>query len=73
MFRAEIEATNHCNTRFLHCPHEAITRPKGRMTWETFSIIAGKIRAHTKGERFALSFSGMGEPLLNPVDPGRGY
>lgn len=66
MFRAEIEATNHCNTRCLHCPHEAITRPKGRMTWETFSTLIERIRAHTRGERYQLSFSGMGEPLLNP-------
>jgi MoaA/NifB/PqqE/SkfB family radical SAM enzyme len=67
MFRAEIEATNHCNIRCLHCPHEAITRPKGRMDWATYETIVQKIRIYTRGERFALSFSGMGEPLLNPL------
>lgn len=69
MFHAEIEATNHCNTRCLHCPHEAMTRPRGRMEWETFETIIRKIRAYVKGERFSLSFSGMGEPLLNPNLP----
>jgi radical SAM protein with 4Fe4S-binding SPASM domain len=37
------------------------------MTWATFETIVDQIRAHTNGERFALSFSGMGEPLLNPL------
>jgi hypothetical protein len=27
----------------------------------------GKIREHVRGERFSLSFSGMGEPLLHPL------
>jgi uncharacterized coiled-coil protein SlyX len=36
------------------------------MDWTTFDTIVAKIRAHTAGERFSLSFSGMGEPLLNP-------
>lgn len=29
MFHAEIEATNHCNTRCLHCPHETMSRERG--------------------------------------------
>jgi sulfatase maturation enzyme AslB (radical SAM superfamily) len=66
MFRAEIEATNHCNIRCLHCPHEAISRPRGKMAWQTYQTVVKKIRAYTHGEKFALSFSGMGEPLLNP-------
>src|SRR4051812_29676783 len=66
MFRAEIEVTNHCNIRCAHCPHESVTRPRGMMTWETFSTLSAKIRDHAGGERYALSFSGMGEPLLNP-------
>lgn len=66
MFRAEIEATNHCNTRCLHCPHEAISRPRGMMQWETYEAIVAKIKAYANGKPFALSFSGMGEPLLNP-------
>ena len=69
MFHAEIEATNHCNTRCLHCPHETMSRERGRMSWETFETIIQKIRAHAGGERFSLSFSGMGEPLLHPLLP----
>jgi sulfatase maturation enzyme AslB (radical SAM superfamily) len=67
MFHAELEATSICDIRCLHCPHEAIARPGGRMSWECFTSIVEKIRAHTKGERFSLSFSGMGEPMLNPL------
>lgn len=66
MFHAEIELTNHCNTRCVHCPHETISRPRGRMERATFEAIVEKIRAHAKGARFSLSFSGMGEPLLHP-------
>jgi radical SAM protein with 4Fe4S-binding SPASM domain len=67
MFHTELEATNFCNTRCLHCPHETITRPTGRMSWETYATVIEKIRGHAKGERFSVSFSGMGEPLLNPL------
>jgi sulfatase maturation enzyme AslB (radical SAM superfamily) len=67
MFHAEIEATNHCNIRCLHCPHEAISRPRGQMEWETYETIVRKIRTYVNGEKFSLSFSGMGEPLLNPL------
>ncbi len=67
MFHTELEATNICNTRCLHCPHESITRPTGRMDWETYSTIISKIREHVKGERFSVSYSGMGEPFLNPL------
>lgn len=37
------------------------------MQWDTYVTIVEKIKTYTKGERFALSFSGMGEPLLNPL------
>jgi hypothetical protein len=66
MFHAEFELTNRCNTRCLHCPHETMTRPSGRLDWDTYQIIIGKIRHHVAGGRFSLSFSGMGEPLLHP-------
>lgn len=69
MFHAEIEATNHCNTRCLHCPHETMSRERGRMEWSTFETIVRQIRTHVRGERFSLSFSGMGEPLLHPLLP----
>lgn len=59
----EIEATNKCNTRCLHCPHESITRPMGMMTWETFQATADQVLA--MGRTKAVSFAGMGEPTLN--------
>jgi radical SAM protein with 4Fe4S-binding SPASM domain len=67
MFHAEVEATSLCNTRCLHCPHEAISRPGGKMTWETYTVIVDKIRAYVKGQPYSLSYSGMGEPMLNPL------
>ncbi len=67
MMHAEMEATNVCDTRCIHCPHDAMTRPRGQMAWSTFETIAGKLREHANGEKFSVSFSGMGEPLLNPL------
>jgi radical SAM protein with 4Fe4S-binding SPASM domain len=37
------------------------------MTWETYTVIVDKIRAYVKGEPYSLSYSGMGEPMLNPL------
>ncbi len=59
----EIEATNLCNARCLMCPREALSRPKGRMTWPTFQAVAD--RALAFGQTRSFSFSGFGEPLLN--------
>jgi MoaA/NifB/PqqE/SkfB family radical SAM enzyme len=67
MQTVEIEATNLCNTRCLHCPHESITRPKGMMSWDRFQIIAEKVLDY--GLTQTVSFSGMGEPTLNPDLP----
>jgi hypothetical protein len=67
MFHVEMEATSLCNTRCLHCPHETISRPAGRMDWETYCAVIEQIRGHVKGDRYSISFSGMGEPLLNPL------
>lgn len=60
----ELEATNRCNTRCLHCPHETISRPQGLMPWGTFQVVADKILAH--GKTTTVDFAGMGEPTLNP-------
>lgn len=68
-FHAEIEATNCCNTRCLHCPHEVMVRPHGHMLWPTYHFIIEQIREHLNGAPYSLSFSGMGEPLLNPELP----
>jgi sulfatase maturation enzyme AslB (radical SAM superfamily) len=59
----EIEATNYCNTRCLHCPRENISRPLGMMTWDTFQVVADRILAY--GRTTAIDFAGMGEPMLN--------
>ena len=67
MLGVEIEATNLCNTHCLHCPREAITRPSGRMSWETFQTVSGKVLK--RRDIGAVHFSGMGEPLLNPLLP----
>lgn len=65
MLHLEIEATNKCNTRCLHCPHESITRPLGKMTWETYRTIMDKVFAF-EGD-VSVEYAGMGEPLLNPL------
>jgi sulfatase maturation enzyme AslB (radical SAM superfamily) len=67
VYTLEIEATNQCNTRCLHCPHESISRPMGMMTWETFQAVADKVLAY--GQTRAVDFAGMGEPTLNPNLP----
>ena len=60
----EIEATNQCNTRCLHCPHEEISRPMGKMEWTTYQTIMSKVLASV--ENLSVEYAGMGEPLLNP-------
>jgi hypothetical protein len=59
----EIEPTNLCNTRCLHCPHEMLGRPKGKMTWDTYQKVMDKVTGYTPG--FSVEYAGMGEPLLN--------
>ncbi len=63
----EIEATNLCNTACIHCPREALTRPMGKMSWEVFRRVADQALAHDGLQ--AVSFSGIGEPTLNPLLP----
>lgn len=60
----EIEATNICNTRCLHCPHEAISRPVGKMDWDTYQTVIDKVSAGSHS--LSVEYAGMGEPLLNP-------
>lgn len=68
-FHVEIEPTNQCNTRCLHCPHEAISRPSGKMTWETYQSVFEQLKTWCIAQTLDLSieFAGMGEPLLNPL------
>lgn len=61
----EIEATNLCNTRCIHCPREAISRPLGKMDWDTYRVILDKAMAYSTN--YLIGFGGMGEPLLNPL------
>jgi organic radical activating enzyme len=61
----EIEATNFCNASCRMCPRDALTRPRGTMSWETFQAVADKVLAFGQTELF--SFSGIGEPTLNPL------
>ncbi len=67
IFSIEIEATNECNTRCLHCPHETITRPKGKMSWETYQTVMDQVRTYTAEKKVFVQYAGMGEPLLNPL------
>jgi hypothetical protein len=61
----EIETTNICNTVCLHCPHDAITRPYGKMDWATYQKSIDQIIEYTPHRNF--EYAGMGEPLLNPL------
>ena len=61
----EIEPTNICNTECLHCPHDAISRPYGKMDWDTYQTVVDQVLNHTPNHNF--EFAGMGEPLLNPL------
>ena len=61
----EIEPTNICNTVCLHCPHDAISRPYGKMTWETYTAALDQVMA--RASHFSVEYAGMGEPLLNPL------
>jgi sulfatase maturation enzyme AslB (radical SAM superfamily) len=64
----EIEPTNLCNTQCVHCPHDAISRPVGKMDWETYQAILDKVIAFSEGTSdLWVGFAGMGEPLLNPL------
>jgi MoaA/NifB/PqqE/SkfB family radical SAM enzyme len=63
MFHVEIEPTNNCNTRCLHCPHEAISRPYGMMDMANYETIIAKVL--TKHPRISVEYAGMGDPLLN--------
>jgi len=62
---ADVEISSVCNNRCLMCPREAITRPQGIMTLQTFS----RLLTFLEGSRCLLTFSGMGDPLLSPDLP----
>jgi MoaA/NifB/PqqE/SkfB family radical SAM enzyme len=63
----EFEPTNLCNTQCMHCPHDTISRPYGKMDWDSYKTMVDKATPFAEG-RYDLyfGFAGMGEPLLNP-------
>jgi MoaA/NifB/PqqE/SkfB family radical SAM enzyme len=67
MFHIEVEPTNQCNTLCVHCPHDKISRPMGMMDWETYRAVIDRVSEYVGEARFAAAFTGMGEPLLNPL------
>ena len=58
----EIEPTNFCNAQCVFCPRNALKRPRGYMTWDTFKTIVDKA---TELNIKNLIFSGFGEPFLH--------
>ena len=44
----DLEVTNLCNTECAFCPREAITRPKGRMTRETFELFLKRLTPYAQ-------------------------
>lgn len=64
-FHIEIETTNLCNTRCLHCPHDAVSRHSGKMSWVTYQTVMDKLMALTPN--ISVEYGGMGEPMLNPL------
>jgi len=61
-----IEVTNRCNLRCVMCHREAMTRPTGLMTAETFKSAADQ--AIAGGATTIVPFN-YGEPLLHPSLP----
>lgn len=59
--KAYLEITNVCNLFCDFCP--GTRRPKGFLTPEGFSVLAGRLRPHTRYLYLHL----MGEPLLHPA------
>lgn len=58
-----VEITNICNRNCSFCP--GTVRPRGRMAFETFQTIAGKLQGLTQYLYYHL----MGEPLTHPDLP----
>ncbi|GJQ60900.1 MAG: hypothetical protein D8M57_15370 [Candidatus Scalindua sp. AMX11] len=59
----DMELTNSCLCDCLICPREAIVRPTGFMTEETFDTLSDKLVR----EGSLITFSGMGDPLFHPM------
>ncbi len=57
----DVEITNYCNVNCSFCPRDSICRPKGVMNESVFNTLLNWIP-----ENYGITFSGMGEPLINP-------
>jgi len=44
----DLEVTNLCNTECAFCPRGAITRPKGRMSAETFHLFLQRLKSYAE-------------------------
>ncbi len=64
------EGTTKCNYNCVICPHDKLTRKKETMSLELFRELFDKIIAETD-QYDTLTFSGMGEPLLDETLDGK--
>jgi hypothetical protein len=60
---AYIETTNYCNAKCLCCPNDICEKPRGIMTFDTFMLIADKLK--TRGVPIGAMFC-FGEPFIDP-------
>ena len=61
--KLDVELTNHCNARCVFCPHPAMRRQIGYMSWETWQRVVEEART---GDVLRLAIAGFGEPTLHP-------
>src|SRR5580704_1191969 len=69
----QIETSNYCSLKCIYCPHPTQHRPKGDMTFETFSKCMTLVKRsdnpiHRDNRKFVW-LNHFGEPLLNPLLP----
>lgn len=58
----ELEITNYCNSSCVICPREKLSRKKGFMSEDTFSMVISELKKLTVNE---VEICGVGEPLLH--------
>ena len=69
----QIETSNYCSLKCIYCPHPTQHRPKGDMSFETFTKCMTLVHrsdnpVHKSGRKFVW-LNHFGEPLLNPLLP----
>jgi hypothetical protein len=69
----QIETSNICSLTCMYCPHPKQLRPKGDMSFETFSkcmeLVARSNNPPRRDGRKFVWLNHFGEPLLNPMLP----